>query len=63
MSGLSGVAAISAGTHSLALLSNGTVMAWGYYNAPGNAPVMIPELTEVAGVAAGGNHDLVFFGP
>ena len=63
VSGLSGVVQISAGSQSLALLSNGTVMSWGAYNAPVNVPVLIPELTEVAGVAAGGQHSLAFFGP
>ena len=71
---LTGVAAISAGdTHSLALLENGTVMAWGFnwMGVLGNGmqgdsqelPAPVPELTEVAGIAAGESHDVAFFGP
>ena len=65
---LSGVKAISAGgEHSLALLSNGTVMSWGA-NAEGqlgngkfaksNVPVTVKALSGVAAVAAGGEHSL-----
>jgi alpha-tubulin suppressor-like RCC1 family protein len=63
VSGLSGVTAVAAGDeHSLALLSNGTVMAWGD-NADGQlgdgstagsaVPVAVKGLTGVTAIAAG----------
>jgi len=63
VSGLSGVTAISGGyIHSLALLSNGTVMAWGG-NQSGSlgtgdwgaryAPVAVSGLNEVSAISAG----------
>ena len=59
---LSGVTAVSAGAyHSLALLTNGTVDAWGA-GPLGNGgteknpiPVEVHELSEIASVAAGGD--------
>jgi alpha-tubulin suppressor-like RCC1 family protein len=67
--GLDEVSAVSAGADfSLALLSNGTVMAWGEngFGQLGNAtagvdsyiPVPVSGLSEVAAIAAGGNHAL-----
>ena len=64
----SGVTAISAGTNfSVALLTNGTVRAWGY-NASGQlgdgttttrtTNVLVTNLTSVAAIAAGGSHSL-----
>ena len=68
VSGLSAVTAIAAGaTHSLALLSNGTVMAWGdnEYGELGNAttkesdlPVAVHGLSGVKAISAGGGHSL-----
>jgi hypothetical protein len=65
---LAGVTAISAGgEHSLALLSNGTVMAWGNNeagqlgngkNAKSNVPVAVKGLTGVTAISAGGEHSL-----
>jgi len=63
--GLSGVSAVAAGQgHGLALLTNGTVMAWGE-NANGQlgigtttnspTPVLVPGLSGVTAIAAGGN--------
>ncbi len=69
VSGASGVTAIAAGAdHSLALLSNGTVMAWGE-DASGElgdgkiarshqAPVAVSGLSGVTAIAAGGQHSL-----
>jgi hypothetical protein len=66
---LSGVTAVSAGgEHSLALLSNGTVMAWGR-NAEGelgngttggvsNVPVAVKELSGVTAISAGRYYSL-----
>jgi alpha-tubulin suppressor-like RCC1 family protein len=61
--GLSGVAAISAGyTHSLAVMKDGTVRAWGEnsYGEVGDgttsirhAPVVVPGIKTAVGVAAG----------
>ena len=67
VSGLSGVAAIAAGSfHSLAVLSNGTVVAWGdnAYGELGNAghnsstPVAVSGLSGVTQVAGGEYHSL-----
>ena len=68
VSGLSGVTAISAGIfHSLALLSTGKVMAWGYngYGQLGNGtntnsdvPVLVHHLKGATAIAAGGEHSL-----
>jgi alpha-tubulin suppressor-like RCC1 family protein len=67
---LSGVTAISTGFyHSLALLSNGTVMAWGWNGyrqlgngtASSNVPVPVSGLTGVVAISAtgaGGHHSL-----
>jgi alpha-tubulin suppressor-like RCC1 family protein len=71
VSGLSGVTAIAAGgEHSLALLAGGSVMTWGDNGRGelGNAspaelsdvPVTVTGLGEVAGISAGGLHDLAF---
>ncbi|MCW3029676.1 MAG: hemicentin-2-like [Solirubrobacterales bacterium] len=65
VSGLSGVTAIAAGAqHGLALVSGGTVMAWGEdaYGELGNgtiktrqdAPVAVSELSGVSSITAGG---------
>ncbi len=68
VSGLNGVTAIAAGLgHSLALLSNGTVMAWGSneYGELGDrtktesdVPVAVSGLSGVTAIAAGGIHSL-----
>ena len=55
--GLSNVVAIAGGGyHSLALQSNGTVVAWGY-NSYGQTTVP-PGLSNVVAIAAGGWHSL-----
>lgn len=71
--GLSGAIAISAGAHhSLALLSGGSVVAWGYnpdgqlgngsnLNSP--VPVAVSGIGQVAGISAGGSHSLAFGAP
>ena len=55
------------GSHSLALLSNGTVEAWGQNNngelgngatADSSTPVAVSGLSGVTAVAAGDNHSL-----
>jgi alpha-tubulin suppressor-like RCC1 family protein len=71
--GLSEVIAISAGGYfNLALLANGTVMAWGYdywgqlgsgAGTPGGCecvdhPVAVPGVSGVAAISAGENHSL-----
>lgn len=72
--GISNVVAVSAGgdlqygSHSMALLSNGTVMAWGYNNfgEVGNIPsaeyIIIPVqvygLSNVSQISAGGLHSM-----
>jgi alpha-tubulin suppressor-like RCC1 family protein len=73
VSGLGGVTAISAGSqHSLALLSGGTVEAWGYnpdgqlgngsnLNSP--VPVAISGLGGVVTIAGGGSHSLSMGAP
>jgi alpha-tubulin suppressor-like RCC1 family protein len=57
VSGLSEVAAISAGPgeHSLALLKNGTVESWGhsFFFGPSHAPEVVSGLSGVKAVAAG----------
>src|SRR5271155_5703449 len=69
VTGLSGVSAIAAGAeHSLALLSNGTVMAWGWNNSGqlGNGsnepnsgvPVEVSELSGVSAITAGNEYSL-----
>ncbi len=69
VSGVSGVTAIAAGAHhSLALLGNGTVMAWGEdaFGELGDgsvarshqAPVAVSALTGVTAIAAGGQHSV-----
>ena len=74
VSGLSGVTAIAAGgEHGLALLNGGTVMAWGEdrygelgdgtTGAPGEVPVAVSGLGEMAGVASGVSHDLAYGEP
>jgi alpha-tubulin suppressor-like RCC1 family protein len=74
--GLSEVVAIAAGgfedgAQSLALLNNGTVMAWGAneYGQLGNGnttdshvPVAVSSLTNVSAIAAGGHHSLALLG-
>jgi alpha-tubulin suppressor-like RCC1 family protein len=68
VAGLSVVTAIAAGSrHNLALLANGTVMAWGA-NESGqlgdgtttqrNTPVVVSGLTNVVAIAAGAAHSL-----
>jgi alpha-tubulin suppressor-like RCC1 family protein len=74
VSGLSGVTAISAGgEHSMALLGNGTVMTWGenkfgelgdgVAGEASDVPVLVSSLGQVAGIAAGGGHDLAYSEP
>lgn len=68
VSGLKFVTAVAAGgRHSLALLANGAVLAWGddEYGQLGdggtltsNVPVAVPGLTGVKAIAAGANHSL-----
>ena len=68
VSGLTGVTAVAGGSeYSLAMLENGTVMAWGYnlHGQLGNGtktnsdvPVPVKELSEVTAIAAGGQHSL-----
>ncbi len=66
--GLTGVLSVAAGTnHSLALLSNGTVMAWGAdaagqlgdgNNTSSSVPVPVSGLSGVTAIAAGGEFSL-----
>jgi alpha-tubulin suppressor-like RCC1 family protein len=66
--GLRGVIAISAGAdHNLALLKDGTVMAWGVNNdgqlgnnttTDSDVPVPVSSLTGVKAISAGGFHSL-----
>jgi alpha-tubulin suppressor-like RCC1 family protein len=69
--GAASVTAVAAGgRHDLALLSNGTVLAWGddTYGQLGNGsasanddaetPALVPNLSGVVAVAAGGEHSL-----
>jgi alpha-tubulin suppressor-like RCC1 family protein len=71
--GLSGVSAISAGARfNLALLSGGTVMAWGEDEAGElgdgsiaerhEAPVAVSALSGVTAVSAGGEHSMALLG-
>ena len=63
--GLINVMAIAAGDiHSLALQSNGTVVAWGKYrNESGYVPMTVPAgLSNVVAIAAGGYHSLALQG-
>ncbi|MFE4706814.1 HYR domain-containing protein [Peribacillus simplex] len=65
---LTNVIAITAGgSHSLAILSDGTVRAWGANgtgqlgngtNTSSNVPVQVSGLTNVVAIAAGSNHSL-----
>jgi alpha-tubulin suppressor-like RCC1 family protein len=58
VSGLSGVTAVSGGRfHSLALLSNGTVMEWGD-TVGSNLPVPVSGLSGVVAIDAGWGHNL-----
>jgi alpha-tubulin suppressor-like RCC1 family protein len=70
--GISGVTAVAGGgLHSMALLSNGTVMGWGG-NAFGQlgdgtrtrsaVPVLVRKLSEATAVAAGAWHSLALLG-
>jgi alpha-tubulin suppressor-like RCC1 family protein len=73
VNGVSGVSAIASGArHSLALLANGTVMAWGE-DAAGElgdgriarseeVPVAVSALTGVTQIAAGGAHSMALLG-
>ena len=68
--GLHGVMAISAGArHGLALLENGTVMAWGSdeleqlgdgLKTNSDVPVAMSGLSGVTGISAGGFHSLAY---
>jgi alpha-tubulin suppressor-like RCC1 family protein len=71
VSGLAGATAIAAGgEHSLALLGNGSVVAWGEdkdgelgngtAGEPSDVPVAVSGLSQVVGIAAGGFHDLAY---
>jgi alpha-tubulin suppressor-like RCC1 family protein len=61
VSGLSGVTAISADAFdSLALMSNGTVRAWG--ESATDLPVEVGGLTEVTAIAAGGGYGVALLG-
>ena len=69
LSGINNITKISSGfTHTLALLSNGTVMSWGKNtngelgNATTNAstsPIVVPNLSNVVDISAGYNHSIV----
>jgi Regulator of chromosome condensation (RCC1) repeat/IPT/TIG domain len=73
VSALSGVTAVSAGgAHSLALLGNGTVMAWGdgEHGQLGNGkrnnvnvPTPVNGLSGIEGISAGGQYSLAFESP
>jgi alpha-tubulin suppressor-like RCC1 family protein len=72
VSDLSGVTAIAAGqAHSLAVLSDGTVWAWGLNafgqlgdgtNTTSSVPVRVGSLTGATAVAAGSDHSLALLG-
>lgn len=64
---LTGIKAVSIGTHSLALKNDGTVWAWGYNNVgqlgignntDSNIPVQVNLLTGIIAIAAGNYHSL-----
>ena len=74
VSGLAHVTAVAAGgEHSMALLSAGTVMTWGEdkygelgdgsAGEPSDVPVAVTGLGQVAGIVAGGDHDLAYSEP
>ncbi len=67
--GLTGASAVAAGEeHSLALLTTGTVKAWGAnhqgqlgdgaFNRGSGVPVPVSDLSEVSAIAAGARHNL-----
>jgi alpha-tubulin suppressor-like RCC1 family protein len=68
VSGFSGVSGVSAGkTHSLALLENGTVMAWGSNEngqlgngttTPSAVPIAVSGLSEVKAISAGSKQSV-----
>jgi alpha-tubulin suppressor-like RCC1 family protein len=68
VSGLTGVTLLAGGRgHSMALLSNGTVRAWGYNGTGGlgdgttttrRTPVAVQNLTGVIGLAGGRDHSI-----
>lgn len=70
--GLAGATEIAAGSgHGLALLANGTVMAWGSNNtgqlgngttADSAAPIPVPGLANVVAIAAGPNDSFALLG-
>ncbi|HEV2695324.1 MAG TPA: immunoglobulin domain-containing protein [Verrucomicrobiae bacterium] len=64
-SNLSNVVAISASSvHVTALKNDGTVVSWGFFN-PGTITsnnFVPPDLTNVVGLASGGDHDIALFG-
>ncbi|MBC7247148.1 MAG: hypothetical protein H5T73_05140 [Actinobacteria bacterium] len=72
VSGLSGAVAVEAGmNHSLALMGDGTVRAWGANfngqlgngnNTSSNVPVQVAGLSGAVAVAAGGYHSLALMG-
>jgi alpha-tubulin suppressor-like RCC1 family protein len=73
VNGVSGVSAIAAGAqHSLALLKDGTVMAWGEdaFGQLGDGsivqseevPVSVSELAGVTAISAGGEHSMALLG-
>jgi len=74
VTGLSGVSAIAAGgQHSLALLGNGTAMAWGedkwgelgdgQFDSTSDVPVAVSGLGEIAGIGAGSLQGLAYGEP
>jgi alpha-tubulin suppressor-like RCC1 family protein len=73
VSGVSGATAIAAGSrHTLARLSSGAVVGWGYNpdgqlgngsNLDSSVPVAVAGLGGVVGIAAGGVHSLSFGPP
>ncbi len=71
VSGVKFVSSVAAGgVHSLALLANGTVLAWGANNdlqlgeegVGRNIPGTVPGLSGVTAIAAGANHSLALLG-
>src|SRR5438132_638747 len=73
VSGLGGVGAIAAGSdHSLALVENGTVMAWGQNQfgqlgtgttVNGSVAIPVSELSGVSTISAGEYHSLAYSPP